>query len=82
MKYEPEIGQALFGQPYNEYDCSELCIAALMSINDELERVMWNLDQKEYESPFSKPLILSILLAKTMGKIEPNRIIEVIVNVI
>jgi hypothetical protein len=52
-KYTPELGQAVFGQPYKTYKASELLEAALSSIDSELRRVMWNINQKEYESPFS-----------------------------
>ena len=51
--YEPELGQALFGQPYKEYDVSNLLHAALQSIDAELDRVMGNVTQKEYHSPFA-----------------------------
>lgn len=52
-KYEPELGQAVFGQPWKEYDCPEWLIAMLDYLNKELERVMWNRHQEEYLSPFS-----------------------------
>jgi hypothetical protein len=51
-KYEPEMGQALFGQPYKEYGASALLIAVLNEISSELDRVMWNVTQKKYDSPF------------------------------
>ena len=51
-EYEPELGQALFGQPYKEYGASDLLIAALREIGRELDRVMWNIHQKVYSSPF------------------------------
>lgn len=50
--YEPELGQAVFGQPWREYEASNLLIAALESIREELDRVMGNIFQKEYLSPF------------------------------
>jgi hypothetical protein len=50
--FEPELGQMIFGQPYKAFPVSDLTIAALSSINDELSRVMWNIEQKEYSSPF------------------------------
>ncbi len=53
MMYEPELGQALFGQPHKEHKASALLIAALVAIEDELSRIMWNIHQEEYESPFS-----------------------------
>lgn len=51
--YEPEIGQMLFGQPWQSQDASELLIAALSAIDDELNRIMWNIHQVQYDSPFS-----------------------------
>lgn len=51
-KFEPELGQALFGQPYREYEVSNLLEAALVQIDNELSRVMWNVNQSEYPSPF------------------------------
>ncbi len=50
--YEPEIGQWAFGQPYKEYRASALLIAALDAIDGELDRIMWNIHQERYESPF------------------------------
>jgi hypothetical protein len=52
-QYEPELGQALFGQPHKEFAVSNLWEAALAAISDALARVMWNIDQKEYDSPFA-----------------------------
>ena len=52
-KYEPEIGQALFGQPSQEYEASNLLVAALNAIREDLLRVYWNINQKEMEDPFS-----------------------------
>jgi hypothetical protein len=50
--YQPELGQFCFGQPYQQYGVSELLIAALEYINIELKRVMWNINQEKYSSPF------------------------------
>ena len=50
--FEPELGQMVFGQPWGEYRASNLLIAALESISTELDRVMWNIYQVEYDSPF------------------------------
>ena len=52
-KYEPELGQAVFGQPPQEYDCPEWIEALLWYIDKELDRVMWNVNQEEYASPFA-----------------------------
>jgi hypothetical protein len=52
-QYQPELGQALFGQPSKEYECPRWMIAYLDAISHELDRVMWNIHQKTYESPFS-----------------------------
>lgn len=53
MTYTPELGQMIFGQPYKEHAGSNLLEAALVRISTELERVMWNLNQEEYSSPFN-----------------------------
>ena len=51
-QYQPELGQMAFGQPHKEYEGSELLEAALRAIGYELERVMGNIHQREYSSPF------------------------------
>ena len=48
-----ELGQAIFGQPVQEYDCPLPIIALLEGIDSELDRVMWNNTQEDYPSPFS-----------------------------
>ena len=50
--YEPEFGQAIFGQPWQQHEASELLIAALEYLDSELCRVMWNKHQESYDSPF------------------------------
>lgn len=52
MIYQPELGQLIFGQPYREWGVSNIVDAALCRIRDELDRVMWNINQQEYDSPF------------------------------
>jgi len=52
MSNVPEIGQILFGQPWKEFECPEWVIAFLDRIRRELDRVMWNINQEEYASPF------------------------------
>ena len=52
-KYEPELGQAVFGQPWKEFEASEMLIAALQAIEYRLDIVMGNIHQCEYDSPFS-----------------------------
>lgn len=52
-EYIPELGQAVFGQPYKSYGASGMLIAALESISSEIDRVMWNITQERYNSPFS-----------------------------
>lgn len=51
-KYIPELGQAMFGQPSQCYECPEWLESFLWSIDRELSRVMWNIEQEEYDSPF------------------------------
>lgn len=50
--YQPEIGQMMFGQPSQELECPEWLEAYLWMIDSELSRVMWNVHQEEWDSPF------------------------------
>lgn len=50
--YHPELGQAMFGQPPQEYQCSEILEAALGSVRYDLSRVLWNLKQGHHD-PFA-----------------------------
>jgi hypothetical protein len=50
--YEPELGQFLFGQPWQKLECPKLLEAALVMIDNELDRIMWNINQEAYSSPF------------------------------
>jgi hypothetical protein len=52
MSYQPELGQMIFGQPHQNHEVSNLVDAALCRIRDELDRVMWNVNQEQYSSPF------------------------------
>jgi len=52
--YEPELGQAVFGNPSGEYKCPEFVDALLNYLCQEISRVYWNVNQKEwdeYENP-------------------------------
>lgn len=51
--YQPELGQMMFGQPSQELECPEWLEAYLWMIDTELSRVMWNVHQEEWDSPFS-----------------------------
>lgn len=51
-QYQPELGQAIFGQPHQAFEGSDLLEAALRSIGDEICRVMWNERQEEFDNPF------------------------------
>lgn len=51
--YQPEIGQALFGQPSQSYAVPQIMEAVLNYISYRLDTVMWNIHQKEYWGPFS-----------------------------
>jgi len=51
-QYEPELGQALFGQPYKEFEVPLYVEAALTVIDQELDRIMWNETQRRWSSPF------------------------------
>ncbi len=47
MVYEPELGQAIFGQPYKEFEVNNITQAALRLIDDEMRRIMWNITHTE-----------------------------------
>ena len=51
-KFEPELGHMIFGQGWQEHEASPMLEAALDAISAELDRVMWNIHQKTYYSPF------------------------------
>ena len=51
-EYEPELGQACFGQPSQQYECPEYITALLRGIGDEIERVEWNKTQQHFSNPF------------------------------
>lgn len=51
--YKPELGQMIFGNPYQEHKGTGLLEAALGLMSDELERVMLNKGHHNYLSPFS-----------------------------
>ena len=52
MTYTPELGQIMFGQPFTEFEVSDLTHAVLSFIGRRLDIVMWNIHQQEYASPF------------------------------
>lgn len=52
MSYEPELGQMCWGNPTQELAVPEYIKSHLAWVKDELDRVMWNVNQKEYDSPF------------------------------
>lgn len=51
-KYEPELGQAVFGQPFKKYECPDHIEALLSYIGYELERVMHNNGVHDFNNPF------------------------------
>lgn len=50
-KYEPEMGQAVFGQPWQEYPTPEWAIALLEGIRARIKVAGWNEYQREFD-PF------------------------------
>lgn len=50
--YEPELGQMMFGQPWKPHAVPPVWEAALVLLDDELERVMGNITQEPWDSPF------------------------------
>lgn len=51
-KFEPELGQAIFGQPHKDFEVPEIMDAAMQFIDLELSRVRWNIRQHDVASPF------------------------------
>ncbi len=51
MTYEPELGQAIFGQPFKQFEVPSYVEAALGLIREEVGRVEWNNRQKIFD-PF------------------------------
>lgn len=51
-QYTPELGQAIFGQPTQKYECPAFVTPLLQGIGDELCRVMWNINRRSFRSPF------------------------------
>jgi len=51
--YEPELGQALFGQPWQPYPAPDWLIAFLKTIDEELDLRLGNPDDDWGTSPFS-----------------------------
>lgn len=53
MNKELELGNIMFNTNKNQtYKCERYIVALLDEIDNQLSRVMWNREQKEYDSPF------------------------------
>lgn len=53
MSANLELGNIMFNTNKNQqYDCPRWVVALLDSLDSELDRVMWNIHQEEYQSPF------------------------------
>lgn len=51
-EYQPEVGQALFGQPTQQFAVPEIMVSVLERIARVYEMVYWNANQEEIENPF------------------------------
>lgn len=51
--FEPELGQAVFGAPWQAVAMPEYIEAMLNMISAEMERVEWNRTQQTFDSPMS-----------------------------
>lgn len=48
-----ELGNIIFNTNKNQqYNCPRWIVALLNELDDQLDRVMWNIHQEEYHSPF------------------------------
>jgi hypothetical protein len=50
--YQPELGQAAFGQPHKQFKVPAIMDAALQYIRYEMGRVRWNIRQQASPDPF------------------------------
>lgn len=48
-RYMPELGQAMHGNPTGWFDIPPFAEALIISILDEIDRVFWNVNQKEWD---------------------------------
>lgn len=59
-RYMPELGQAMFGNPTGWFEIPPFAEALILSFLDEIDRVFWNVNQKEWdrhEDPKIKGLV-------------------------
>ena len=49
VKYTPTIAQYIYGTDWHKYEVPEYVSALFMAVKEEIERVVWNRDQKEWE---------------------------------
>lgn len=48
-----ELGNIIFNTNKNQqYECPRWVVALLKELDNQLDRVMWNIHQEEYQSPF------------------------------
>ena len=53
MSRELELGNLMFNTNANQqYECPRYIVALLRDIDRQLDRIMYNIEQKHYESPF------------------------------
>ena len=53
MTNELELGNIMFNTNVNQqYKCPNYIIALLREIDRQLDRIMWNIEQKDFDSPF------------------------------
>lgn len=50
--FQPELGQAIFGQPSHQFDVPMIMDAVLNYISEELSRVRGNMEQDTPDDPF------------------------------
>jgi len=52
-KYSPELGQAVFGNKFQQFEVPEYAIALFFYIKDEIKRIYWNINQEEWDEASS-----------------------------
>jgi hypothetical protein len=51
-KYQPELGQAIFGQPQQELECPDYLVALLRELSTQLDIMQNNNGNKVWNNPF------------------------------
>ncbi len=68
-----ELGQIMYGNPVGEYVCKEEVAALLNYIFEELERVYWNIHQKEFQEHYGTGMKKLVVRSYYWGEDEEGK---------